>query len=200
MYNFINAPNKYSSARIVLHLTKHDPEKVAIRNTDLSQEGILEQLYKDPTRSDRKIAKKIDSYRQKVWRERKKLERKKVIWGYTAVVDETKLNHVVYLILFNSKPMSRELADLIIQRITKGEAQQQKVRLINVLYLNGGFDWLIMFSAPDHATARRYYDSLRVVYAKYMLEKPVLVDVNFLLVREGKTNPEIEKLEDFVPL
>jgi hypothetical protein len=28
----------------------------------------------------------------------------------------------------------------------------------------------------------------------------VIVDVNFLLVREGKINPEIEKLEDFVPL
>jgi DNA-binding Lrp family transcriptional regulator len=181
-------------------LTKLDHKKVVVRNTYLSKKNILEQLYKDPTRSDREIAKKIDSYRQKVWRERKKLERKKIIWGYTAVVDESKLNHVVYLILFNAKPMSRKLADLIIERITKDEAQQQKVRLINVLYLNGGFDWLIMFSAPDHATARRYYDSLRVVYARYMLEKPVLVDVNFLLVREGKTNPEIEKLEDYVPL
>jgi DNA-binding Lrp family transcriptional regulator len=181
-------------------LTKLDHKKVVVRNTYLSKKNILEQLYKDPTRSDREIAKKIDSYRQKVWRERKKLERKKIIWGYTAVVDESKLNHVVYLILFNAKPMSRKLADLIIQRITKDEAQQQKVRLINVLYLNGGFDWLIMFSAPDHATARRYYDSLRVVYARYMLEKPVIVDVNFLLVREGKINPEIEKLEDFVPL
>jgi DNA-binding Lrp family transcriptional regulator len=184
----------------VLHLNKQNHEKVTIRNKNLSEEGILEQLYKDPTRSDREIANKIDSYRQKVWRERKKLEREKVIWGYTAVVDESKLNHVVYLILFNAKPMSKELADLIIQRITKDEAQQQRVRLINVLYLNGGFDWLIMFSAPDHAIARRYYDSLRVVYAKYMLEKPVIVDVNFLLVREGKINPEIEKLEDFVPL
>jgi DNA-binding Lrp family transcriptional regulator len=181
-------------------LNKKDHGKVVVRNLDLSEESILGQLYKDPTRSDREIAKKIDSYRQKVWRERKKLERKKVIWGYTAVVDETKLNHVVYLILFNAKPMSLDLADLIIRRITEDEARKQKVRIINVLYLNGGFDWLIMFSAPDHATARRYYDSLRVVYEKYMLEKPVIVDVNFLLVREGKINPEIEKLEDFVPL
>ena len=92
------------------------------------------------------------------------------------------------------------MADLFIQRILKDEPQQQNVRIINVLYLNGGYDWLVMFSAPDHATARRYYDSLRVVYAEYMLEKPVLVDVNFLLVREGKMNPEIQKLEDFVPL
>jgi hypothetical protein len=96
--------------------------------------------------------------------------------------------------------MSQELSDLFIRRISKAEPQQQKVRLINVLYLNGGYDWLVMFSAPDHASARRYYDSLRVVYAEYMLERPVIVDVNFLLVKEGKKNPEIEKLQDFVPL
>ena len=81
-------------------------DKVAVGNINLSEKNVLEQLYKDPTRSDREIAKKIDSYRQKVWRERKKLERKNVIWGYSAVVDETKLNYVIYLILFNTKPMS----------------------------------------------------------------------------------------------
>jgi DNA-binding Lrp family transcriptional regulator len=184
----------------VLHLTKLYPHKTSIRNTNLSENKILEQLYKDPTRSDRKIAKEIDSYRQKVWRERKKLERKTVIWGYTAVVNEIKINHVIYLILFNTKPMSQELTKLFIRRIRKSEPQRQNIRIINVLYLNGEYDWLVMFSAPNHAIARRYYDSLRVVYEQYLLEKPVMVDVNFLLVREGKTNPELEKLEDFVPL
>ena len=184
----------------MLHLDKKNSVIVAKRNSNLSKKNVLKQLYKDATQSDREIAKKIDSYRQKVWRERKKLEGKKVIWGYTAVIDETKLNHVIYLILFNTKPMSQELADLFIRRISKDEPEQQKVRLINVLYLNGGYDWLVMFSAPDHTTARRYYDSLRAVYAEYILAKPVMVDVNFLLVREGKKNPEIEKLEDFVPL
>ena len=56
-----------------------------------------------------------------------------------------------------------------------------------------------MFTAPNHATARKYFDSLRVEYKKHLLEKPVIVDVNFTLVREGKVNPEIEKLYEFVP-
>lgn len=200
MKNLIIESNKYLCSRIVLHLTKYYSKRLSSGNRNLSESDILEQLYEDPTRSDREIAGEIDSYRQKVWRDRKKLEKENVIWGYTAVVDETKLNHVIYLILFNTKPMSQELADLFARRVSKGEPQQQKVRIINILYLNGGYDWLVMFSAPDHTTARRYYDSLRVIYAKHMLEKPVLVDVNFLLVREGKINPELEKLEDFVPL
>jgi hypothetical protein len=63
----------------------------------------------------------------------------------------------------------------------------------------GEYDWILMFSAQNHATARRYYNSLRVVYENYLLEKPVIVDVNFSLVREGKINPQIQKLHEFVP-
>jgi hypothetical protein len=57
-----------------------------------------------------------------------------------------------------------------------------------------------MFSAPGHAIARRYYDSLRIAYHDYLLEKPVIIDINFSLVREGKVNPEIQKLNEYVPI
>ena len=84
-------------------------------------------------------------------------------------------------------------------RILKPEPEKQDIRLINVLFVNGEYDWLIMFSASDHVTARRYYDSLRVAYDKFLLEKPTIVDMNFALVREGKTNPKVMKLHEFVP-
>ena len=35
--------------------------------------------------------------------------------------------------------------------------------------------------------------------ANFLLEKPTIVDVNFALVREGKANPDIMNLFDFVP-
>ncbi len=81
-----------------------------------------------------------------------------------------------------------------------GEFHKQRVRLLNVLYVNGEYDWLVMFSAPDHATARRYYDSLRVSYADFLLERPVIIDVNFPVIREGKVNPELKRLYEFVPV
>ncbi len=56
-----------------------------------------------------------------------------------------------------------------------------------------------MFSASNHAIAGRYYDSLRIAYGDFLLEKPTIVDVNFALVREGKVNPKIMKLYNFVP-
>ena len=101
--------------------------------------------------------------------------------------------------LYNELQYDKELADLMTRRILKHEPEKQNIRLINVLFVNGEYDWLIMFSAPDHATARRYYDSLRIAYGDFLLEKPTIVDVNFALVREGKANPEVMKLHEFVP-
>ena len=175
-------------------------KKTSIRNDKHSGIDVLEALIKDPTLSMRAIAKKLGSYRQKVWRDRRKLEDNNIVWGYTAVVDESRLDQVLYLVLLKTKPMSESLADLIVERIVKREPQKQQVRLLNLLYINGEYDWVLMFSAPNHAVARRYYDSLRLVYADYLLDKPVIVDVNFAVVREGKPNPEIKKMREFVPL
>lgn len=176
-------------------------KKLSNSNNKLSNKRsiFLKSLFEDPTRSDREIASHMGSYRQKIWRERKRLESENVVWGYTAIVDENKYNYVVYLVLLKLKPMSKELADLMTRRKGKHEPEKQNIRLINVLFVNGEYDCLIMFSAPDHATARRYYDSLRIAYDEFLLEKPAIVDVNFALVREGKTNPELMKLYEFVP-
>lgn len=164
------------------------------------KEKLIKELRKNPTRSLKKIAEKLDTYRQKIWRKKKELEEKKVIWGYTAVVDETKKDHVMYIALLKMKPMSEDLAELIIDRQIKGVQEIQEVQLVNVLYLNGQYDWILMFTAPDHAAARRYFDNVRRAYDEYLLEKPVMVDVNFSLIREGKVNPDLKDLHDFVPV
>ena len=84
--------------------------------TDSPEKNVLACLFENPTRSARDIAFELKSYRQKVWREKTKLEKGNIIWGYTAVVDEKKLNHVEYIVLLKTKPMSDSLARLIIER------------------------------------------------------------------------------------
>jgi DNA-binding Lrp family transcriptional regulator len=166
----------------------------------MSQEStVLESLLRDPTRSVREIAKNQGSYGQKVWREKKRLEEEDVIWGYTAVVDEAKLNQVLYVITLKLKPLSKEMTDLIMKRVRERDGHRRAVRLINVLYVNGEYDSVIMFSAENDFEARRYYDSLRLDYEDYLLEKPVMMEVILNLVREGKVNPNIEKLYEFIP-
>lgn len=163
-----------------------------------NKKGVLEWLLDDPTRSVRDIAKEMGTYRQKVWRKKKRYEDEHVIWGYTAVINESKMNYVVYIILMKSKPIDKELADLLIKRLVREEPRKENVRLINLSYVNGEFDWILKFSAPDHPTARKYYDTIRRLYEKWLLEKPVMIDVSFRLAEEGKVNPEIKNLYNFI--
>lgn len=174
-------------------------KKTSDGNEEDFQRRLLHRLLEDPTRSVRAIAAELRSYRQRVWRHKRALERDRVVWGYTAVIDESKLGGVMYVVLMKMVPMDGPLAELIISRQTGSEFHRQEVRLVNVLYVNGEYDWLVMFTAKDHATARRYYDSLRVAYGDYLIDKPHIIDVNFALVREGKVNPNLGGLREFVP-
>jgi DNA-binding Lrp family transcriptional regulator len=172
-------------------ITKADKKKKV-------QDEVLISLLENPTFSVDKIARKIKSYRQGVWRSKKRLEDSGIIWGYTAVIDEKKLGHIIYIVLMKTKPMVKGLAELFITRINKDMANELQVRLTDLWYVNGEFDWVMRFSAPNHSLARRYYDTLRVVFEKYLLEKPVIMDVTCCVVAEGKKNPHVDELYDFV--
>jgi DNA-binding Lrp family transcriptional regulator len=176
---------------------------MAVRSKDggkkIDDEEIIRWLLEDPTRSLNEMAKEMNIYRQTLWRRKRKLEEGRVIWGYTAVIDENKMGNVIYLIMMKMKPMTRGLADVIYRRVKNDEMSKSNIRLIDAFHVNGEYDWILRFSAPDHATARKYYDALRVIYEEYLIEKPVIVDVNFILKAEGMRNPEIEKLYNFVP-
>ena len=165
-----------------------------------TESAIIQSLLDDPTKSISVMSNDINSYRQTIWRWKKKLEEENVIWGYTAVIDERKLNKVIFVVLIKTKPISTGFVDILITRIIGEEIKKMDVRLIDLFLVNGEYDWVMRFSAPDHTVARKYYDTLRRIFEDYLLEKPVMVDLNFCLVAEGKSNPEIKKLYDFVSI
>ncbi|MFW3145958.1 MAG: Lrp/AsnC family transcriptional regulator [Thermoplasmatota archaeon] len=163
-----------------------------------SFQNVISALLEDPTRSMREIAKELNSYRQTIWRKKKRLEKDKVIWGYTAVIDESKLGKGTFILMMKTKPMAKEMAEILIRRLKGNEPAKKDIRLIDLFQVNGEYDWILRFSAPHHTTARNYYDTIRAVYSDFLLEKPVMVGVNFILVAEGKRNPDIDDLFDLV--
>ena len=86
------------------------------------------------------MSKELKSYRQTIWRWKKKLEDENVIWGYTAVIDERKLNNVVFLVLIKTKPISTGFVDLLISRIVSEETTRLNVRLIDLWLVTGEYD------------------------------------------------------------
>ncbi|RLF67004.1 MAG: hypothetical protein DRN57_06165 [Thermoplasmata archaeon] len=167
--------------------------------TGFSGQRILNELLKDPTRSLEEIARSCGSYRQKVWREKKKLEQSGAVWGYTAVVDENAIDWKSFILLIKLKPMTDEQADLLIRRHVSNAPGDLDIRLIDTYYLNGTYDLLVIFAARDWVTARKYFDSIRLEYDRYLEGRPEIIDVAFSMIRWGKVNPDIMRLKDFIP-
>ncbi|MFH1424268.1 MAG: Lrp/AsnC family transcriptional regulator [archaeon] len=175
-------------------------EKESKNNKEIYTSRLLKCLLDDPTQSIREIAKELKSHRQRVWRKKKELEEEKIIWGYTAVIDDTKMKHGLYQLMMKCKPMTNKFVEILIKRIVEDEPKKQNVIVKDMLYVNGEYDFIVCFSAPDHARARRYYNAVRMAYQTYLIEKPVMVNVDFPLIREGKVNPDLNKLYDLVPV
>lgn len=167
--------------------------------TEFKGQRILNELLRDPTRSLEEIARACGSYRQKVWREKKKMEDSGAVWGYTAVVDEDAIDWKAFILLLRFKPLTQDQADLLIRRHLTNAPGELNIRLMDTYYLNGIYDLLVIFAAPDWITARKYYDSIRLEYERFLESRPEIIDVAFSLIRWGKVHPTIERLKEFIP-
>lgn len=167
--------------------------------TEFKGQRILNELLRDPTRSLEEIARACGSYRQKVWREKKKMEDNGAVWGYTAVVDEDAIDWKAFILLLKFKPLTQDQAELLIRRHVTNAPGELNIRLMDTYYLNGIYDLLVIFAAPDWITARKYYDSIRLEYERFLEARPEIIDVAFSLIRWGKVHPSIERLKEFIP-
>jgi len=155
---------------------------------------VLHHLLQDPTQGTNKIAQKTGMNRRTIFQVQKDLQEDQTIWGYTTVVDEKKLKRVVYLLQFKTKPLTTEFADIIFKRLTTHEPEKHGVRILDVGYVNGLYDVLIMYSAPDHETARQYFETLRVIYKDHFLDEPLVSQINSYFVKNGKLNPRLKRV------
>lgn len=159
---------------------------------------VLQSLLEDPTRTDRDIANGIGVYRQKVWREKNRLEKENVIWGYTAVVDEKKLDRKEYLILLKTKPI-KEYLELLLERYEMNVRAKYGVRGLNFFMTGDEYDLYVHITAPDITSAKRYFESIKMAFQNIFTETPVLIEVLHPLWKEGKRNPDIQSLRKFLP-
>ena len=173
--------------------------KTSFEQIEQDEKKVIKELQKNSNQSIDNIAKKCRFSRQKVWRTIKRLEENNMIWGYTAIIDDIRLNRVVYLVLLKMKSMTKELVNIIMKRIIENQSAKYNIRLIDAFHVTGEFDWIIRFSSPDRKTASKYYDSIRSIYEDFLLEKPIIIDINFIIMTAGKKNPKIKKLYEFVP-
>jgi DNA-binding Lrp family transcriptional regulator len=166
--------------------------KIAI---EADERKIIELLINDSRQSPNEIAKKLGFSRQKVWRIINRLENKKVIWGYTTIINENSIGYNSYFALCKAKAPFYELIDKLIKRLKEKKAEKLNVRYLGQFYLHGTYDWLCIFSAKNIMDAKKFCGYMQKEYGEY-IDRIELLENVFTLLRFGKINPDIEKFKE----
>ena len=159
---------------------------------------VMDALEQHSKESIDKIAKSCGFSRQKVWRIIKDLEKRKIIWGYTAITDETakNLKHFIVLAKRNTVPFGDEVRKEIILR-KLDDYPMDIVRIENIYLTHGITDWILTFYAPDIISAKKFVDETFARFSKYLQEYNI-VETLVPVRKQGLKNPWIKDLVEYV--
>ena len=171
--------------------------KSSIKQIEQDEKKILNELSKNANKSVNDIAKTCGFSRQKVWRVINNLEKNHTIWGYTAVLDNEKLNKTNYILLIKrtNKPISKKLIDDVITRNIADEVRKNGIDISCSFFSHGNYDWIICFNAPNIREAKGFMEYFNKLYEGFISDIH-LITIMFSAVRSGIKNPEIEKFKD----
>jgi DNA-binding Lrp family transcriptional regulator len=169
--------------------------KETILHDEIKVMDALEQHSKE---SIDQIAKSCGFSRQKVWRIIKDLEKRKIIWGYTAITDETakNLKHFIVLAKRNTVPFGDEFRKEIILR-KLDDYPMDIVRIENIYLTHGITDWILTFYAPDIISAKKFVDETFARFSKYLQEYNI-VETLVPVRKQGFKNPRMKDLVEYL--
>ena len=86
--------------------------------------------------------------------------------------------------------------DDVIQSVQEDTEAMMNIGMLGSYYINGTYDWIVIFSAKDIRDAKKFCDHIQ---SRYMdqLERIDLMECIFPLIKYGTLNPDIEKLKEF---
>ncbi len=161
------------------------------------EKKLLRILRQNSGDSIENIAKKCGFSRQKVWRIKKRFEKNKTIWGYSAIVDDEKLDRTRYMMLLKrSSQPAGDAINKIINLTVQKESEKIGVDILSGGYLHGRYDWVVIFTAKDIKNAKKLSEILIAEYPQLISEVEIIEYV-FTLKEGGIVNPEIEKMKEF---
>jgi DNA-binding Lrp family transcriptional regulator len=147
------------------------------------------------------IARQCGFTQQKVSRIIAKLEKNKVIWGYSAVIDDEAcgLHHFYMLLKRNGKVLSETTRkEIEVERVEKLSAPDQRIIIENIQAVNGAYSVVFSFLAEDVTSARKFSNYFNKKYGEYFTEIVVMEDI-LTIRRQGQRNihlkDDIEMLE-----
>ncbi len=159
---------------------------------------VIDQLSNNSRQTTFDIAKKCSFSRQKTWKIIRDLEKSKVIWGYSTIIDENNLGMNTYFALVKSKSSFLGV-DNLIEKVKEKGAEKLNIKFKDIYYLNGLYDSIIIFMAKDIRDAKRYCMFVEKTYGKYV-DRIDLMENIFPLIKDGTVNPNIDDIKKLIDI
>jgi Lrp/AsnC family transcriptional regulator, leucine-responsive regulatory protein len=166
---------------------------------DQDEKKILSELVKNSNENIETIAKHCGFSRQKTWRFIKRLEAKKLIWGYTAIFNEEKLGltHFMLMIKRTSKQLEEKTINTIVSRRLEDLVAEIGITIESSSYVHGEYDWILTFTAEDIKQAKKFSDSVVALHPG-VIEKMTILQTLIFIRKQYILNPDKKKLKDFL--
>ena len=160
---------------------------------------ILAELQKNSNESIETIAKHCRFSRQKVWSAIKQLEESRMIWGYTAIVDEEKqgLEKFMISIKRSQKILDKKSMDEITYDRLGKIILNLGITIESSYYIQGEYDWILIFLAKDLQHAKKFTDILFSAYPG-IVYKAYLSQIIYIQREHRIENPDQSKLREFL--
>jgi DNA-binding Lrp family transcriptional regulator len=160
------------------------------------EKKILAELQKDAQEGIDTLARRCGFSRQKVWRIVKRLEKNRLIWGYSAIIDEKKndMNHYTLLIKRTIKKLDEKTIDIITSRKLEDVIGTIGATIESSYYVNGEYDWVVTFTAGGLIQAKKFCELLLALHPG-VINKTILLETLFVVKDHYILNPESRKLK-----
>ena len=156
------------------------------------EKKIIAELQNNSGDSIENIAKNCGFSRQKVWRIKKRLEKNKTIWGYSAIVDDEKLDVKRYMMLVKLKhlPIDNEVEKNMIEGIIDKLGAEIGISVKDSFWLNGNYDYMVCFSADNLKNAKKFQEIFIRTYNSNIAELQLIENI-VTIKKDGFMNPKI---------
>jgi Lrp/AsnC family leucine-responsive transcriptional regulator len=163
------------------------------------EKKLLSELVKNSKENIDTIAKHCGFSRQKTWRMMKQLEAKKLIWGYTAIVNEEKLGltHFIVMIKRSSKKLDETTVNKIVSRRLEDLVAKIGITIESSAYVHGEYDWVLMFTAKDILQAKQFCDQVVALHPG-IINKITIMQTMMFIRKQYILNPEKVRLKNFL--
>jgi len=176
--------------------------KNSITQIQQDEKKILEELSKNANNSITEIANKLGFSRQKVWKTIKNLEKDKTIWGYTAIIDDTKIGRKRFFILLKKAPVkvSDEDLDVVINRDLLEVASKNGLNLESTYFFHGLYDGQLCVTAENIIQVKNFIAEMQKKLGEHYFKETNILEVLVPIQMRGFSNPSLTKLKGYFSL